>query len=442
MKKIILAFAAAMLASLMISAPAVLRADDPKPKQPKITDTSMEVYYPAGPVMARGEIKKVDGKAVKHGAWTGFYDTGEKQKEGSYKEDKMDGPWTMYHKNGNISTKMVYQEGKLNGLMESFYESGAKKAEETYALDKRDGKKTTFYEDGKVQSECTYAGGKKLGLEKTYYPDSALKSDTTYTYDKKQGVAKTFHKDGTTINVFATYDNGSLKGPWFTNYPNGTRKMQGQYIPAPKVEETEKKLGDDKVLEGHRTGKWTFFHDNGNKAQEGMYANNNREGKWKMYAKEGHLSSEGSFAKDSQTGIWNYYTDKGGLEKKLTLSGEFPSGKGWIYEEGKLVFEGDLTGQPTNLMKNGPGKEYHPTGKVKSEGEFMMNRKNGPFREYHPNGKLMAEGKYINDKRNDLWNFYKEDGVTKDEEKSGYYMMGNINKSFTPGKFEFKPSFK
>ncbi len=412
------------------------------PAGPKITDTSMEVYYPNGKVMARGAITKEEGKAVKNGSWTMFYETGEKGKEGAYKNDQMDGPWTQYFKTGRVSVKMSYQEGKLNGPMESYYENGAKKSDEIYALDKLDGKKTVYFEDGKISAETNYAGGRKQGQEKEYFPDGKLKAETNWLYDKKHGIGVTYQKDGVTVNVRATYDNGSLKGPWFSNYPNGVKKMQGQYIPAPKSEESAMPGMEDKVVEGHKTGAWTFYFDTGKKAEEGSYVNNGREGKWRTYAKEGHLNSEGNYEKNSQVGIWNYYTPGGQLEKKLTLTGGLPNGKGWIYENGKVIFEGTFTGLAHNLIKNGPGKEYHPGGALKAEGDFMMNRKNGPFKEYHPNGKLMASGNYMNDKRNELWNFYKEDGVTKDEEQSGYYMMGTINRTFSPGKFEFKSNLK
>ncbi|MBN1531500.1 MAG: toxin-antitoxin system YwqK family antitoxin [Spirochaetes bacterium] len=410
-------------------------------KEPKVTDTTMELYYPNGRVMSRGEIKKVEGKAVKHGAWTVFYDTGEKGKEGAYKDDKMDGPWTQYYKSGAVSVKMNYLEGKLNGPVENFFENGGRKSEEQYALDRVDGIKKTYHSNGTIESEAGYAGGRKQGPEKLYFPDEKLKSETNWLYDKKHGTSITYHKDGSTVSVSATYDNGSLKGPWFANYANGARKMQGQYVPAPKTEEPANPSA--KEVEGYKTGPWTFFYDTGKKAEEGSYVNNGRQGKWRTYAKEGHLYSEGSYEKNSQVGIWNYYAAGGQMEKKLTLTGGLPNGKGWLYENGKLVFEGNFTGLAHNLIKNGPAREYYPGGALKSEGDYMMNRKNGPYREYHSNGKLMASGNYMNDKRNEAWTFYKEDGVTKDTEKSGYYMMGTKNDTFSsPGKFQFKPSFK
>jgi antitoxin component YwqK of YwqJK toxin-antitoxin module len=86
-----------------------------------------------------------------------------------------------------------------------------------------------------------------------------------------------------------------------------------------------------------------------------------------------------------------------------------------------------MVGSAKNPKKNGPGKEFYPNGKVMSEGPYMMNRKSGKFKEYHPNGKLMAEGEYMNNKRNGTWKFYNPDGSV-DTNKSGYYMMGRLNK--------------
>ena len=95
--------------------------------------------------------------------------------------------------------------------------------------------------------------------------------------------------------------------------------------------------------------------------------------------------------------------------------------------------DSDRCGSPASgarAQKNGPGKEFHPNGKVKFAGSYMMNKKSGAFKEYHPNGKLMGVGKYMNDKRNEKWIFYEEDGKTKDGSRSGFYMIGKYKKGF------------
>ena len=41
-----------------------------------------------------------------------------------------------------------------------------------------------------------------------------------------------------------------------------------------------------------RIGKWTFWHDNGNKWQEGSYIKGSRDGKWSVWKVNGKLKEE------------------------------------------------------------------------------------------------------------------------------------------------------
>ena len=93
------------------------------------------------------------------------------------------------------------------------------------------------------------------------------------------------------------------------------------------------------------------------------------------------------------------------------------NGIGRIYslDKNRLIFEGEYS----NGLKNGKGKEYYDTGKLKFTGEYINGNKikgkgydyqgniileikrNGKGKEYYSDGKLKFEGQYINGKR---WN--------------------------------------
>ena len=61
------------------------------------------------------------------------YDNGQKEKEGNYKDGKLDGKWTWWNKKGQKVKQKNYKNGKLDGkLIEWFRFNGEIKREENY----------------------------------------------------------------------------------------------------------------------------------------------------------------------------------------------------------------------------------------------------------------------------------------------------------------------
>ena len=101
------------------------------------------------------------------------------------------------------------------------------------------------------------------------------------------------------------------------------------------------------------------------------------------------------------------------------------NGKGIeYYKNGKIKFDGeyildnrwngimyDYNGNMIFKMKNGEGngKEYNFKGNLIYEGEYLNLKKNGKGKEYYKNGKIKFEGEYILDNK---WtgNMYDPDG--------------------------------
>jgi len=369
-------------------------------KPPVFKGEVMELYYPSGALLGKGGFSKTTeaGKeqVLKENEWNFYYEDGKgtlvKQK-GNFKANKQEGPWISYFKSGKIQAEAVYGGGKLNGLV------------------------TTYDENGLKQSEVYYIDNKVAGEKKTYFPKTKITQKIEhYLAGKKNGISQEFYMDGK-LKLSSFYKDDKLHGAWYENYPDGNKKMLGQYA------------------NGLKTGTWTVYHENGKKKMTGKFINDKMEGLWQNFTPEGNLESEGPFVDNSQKGIWKYYEKNGQLKARYTLEGGMANGTGWIYENGKLIGEGNFTGLPGNVKINGMYKEFYPNGTVKSEGEYMLSRKTKAFKEYYPTGALMAEGEYMNNKRNGLWKFYQKDGKTRDQEQSGYYMMGTLNKKLTPADF-------
>jgi len=57
---------------------------------------------------------------------TRWYENGQKEFEGNYKDGKLDGKWTLWHENGQKSAEVNYKDGKEDGKWTWWYENGQK----------------------------------------------------------------------------------------------------------------------------------------------------------------------------------------------------------------------------------------------------------------------------------------------------------------------------
>ena len=55
------------------------------------------------------------------------YDNGQKEKEGRYKDGKLNGKWTVWHNNGQKSYEANYKDGKRDEKWTEWHENGKKK---------------------------------------------------------------------------------------------------------------------------------------------------------------------------------------------------------------------------------------------------------------------------------------------------------------------------
>lgn len=415
-------------------------------KADKIKDGIGKIYWKDGTVKGEGPFKnyKPEGK------WTLFHKgTRIKLAEGNYRMGKQEGKWTFFHKNGQKSAEGNFQEDQKVGEWVRYYDSGEVLAKENYVITEIEvagfkqkiggieGVKQTFYKSGKVKSEEEFRRGLKNGISRMYFEDGKPKEFAEYRDNKYDGK----------VNKF---------------WPTGKPKEQSFYD------------------NGVRNGKLKAFHPNGAPHVEGQFTNGLMSGVWKFYAPDRRLQKEGRYAiqtigsgakakkTSKESGFWTFYEYDNGRRMKgmeLTLNGGMVQGPCRLYEKGKLVGEGEMTGIPKarydilknnsrvgtieagdvppdnpvkNIThrwtgkwrvpkKNGKWTGYYPNRKKKFEANFMMNKMNGKYIEYYPNGKTKATGEYMNNKKNGQWKFYNPDG-SLDTARSGRYMLDKKSK--------------
>ena len=71
-------------------------------------------------------------------------------------------------------------DAKLNGLHTSWYENGQKESEGTYKNGTPDGKRTWWYENGQKDREATFKNGELDGKWTDWREDGQKKSEGTF----------------------------------------------------------------------------------------------------------------------------------------------------------------------------------------------------------------------------------------------------------------------
>ena len=89
------------------------------------------------------------------------YDNGLKEKEGRYKDGKLDGKSTIWYENGQKWYEGNYKNGKLDGKWIWWNKNGQKVRQKNYKNGKLDGKLIEWFQfNGDIKREQSYKNGK------------------------------------------------------------------------------------------------------------------------------------------------------------------------------------------------------------------------------------------------------------------------------------------
>ncbi|MGV6860518.1 MAG: toxin-antitoxin system YwqK family antitoxin [Putridiphycobacter sp.] len=153
-----------------------------------------------------GEINKKDAQGRKQGPWVIFgkdkpekgYPAEGKIEEGPYKDNRKDGQWTKYHKDG-MTKKLIgeYVNGRPKGAFVKYYEDGTTKEEGVFENGKHKGSLKRYHENGQVAQEKNFNDlGKEEGRQVIYYPNGQIQYEYTTKNGVKTGKAIRYTEDG------------------------------------------------------------------------------------------------------------------------------------------------------------------------------------------------------------------------------------------------------
>lgn len=134
-----------------------------------------------------------------------YYETGELKLIGNISDDKREGKWLVYTKEGAISQELNYKNDSLY-LRKTFIKGNLSVKEELLDSIKH-GEVITYYENGNPKTLTNYNKGEAKGLSKTFYQDGKVRSEGIIN-DNRILDFKQYYPSGILQLETENYDNG------------------------------------------------------------------------------------------------------------------------------------------------------------------------------------------------------------------------------------------
>ena len=324
--------------------------------------------YKKGFIVERLKINRKDKYSRKQGSWMNFWENGNIQLEGTYKNDRKNGYFKEYSEKGDL----------IN---------------------------ITKYLDDIIQPEAVEI--QKLVVEREYYPNGSVKTTRLYRNGIQEGISIEFSPEGT-ILAAGEYRNGSLvgeglvledgsrNGPWKEYYTGGSLKAEGDYN------------------NGNKLGPWKYYHPNGKIEQTGVY---NKEGKpdgtWRWYYESGQLLREETYYRGKKDGLSEEYSEYGTIIERGEYLDDLEDGP-WFQLVGDFYQRGDYR----DGLRSGRWISYQlqqgekgTDSLITFKGNFLDDLPDGKHTYYWDNGNIRDEGSYVAGKKEGAWIKYNYDGT-------------------------------
>ena len=130
----------------------------------------MKLFTPAiffSIVLSISQVSIAAAETIPEGTVKKFYKSSELKAELPYQKGVLHGPLTTYYKNGAVSWKFNYLDGKREGRADKRYATGELQAVRDYKNGLKNGSAVDYFKSGRVRWMAKYKDGK---LIKTIIP--------------------------------------------------------------------------------------------------------------------------------------------------------------------------------------------------------------------------------------------------------------------------------
>lgn len=162
-------------------------------------------YHPGGQVKALIEYKGDTAYTQLFTVWR------KKVAEGNYVNQQKEGVWKLYKNNLLVADEM-YRHGLKHGTSHRYYDTGEVMEEKQWVNDKEEGNYQIFYKNGDPYMQCKMKMGMRNGLFLVSYENGRQELEAEYRNNLRHGAWKYFDKEGNLIYTLF-YDNGQLLNP-------------------------------------------------------------------------------------------------------------------------------------------------------------------------------------------------------------------------------------
>ena len=217
--------------------------------EPNVTKTVQKMIiekhtYEAG-VLLKSERSSFCGDVISEGLFESKCE--DDHVKGTVKNNKLEGTWLRLNKNGNMSQRTTFRNGKeLNQTRLTYYENGQLKETGNYQDGKQDGLWEFYRENGNIRERVTYRNDLMHGTHETFYDSGEINWKRNYKDGALHGRWESFFKDGKT-NILSNWKNGiELNQTRFVYYKNGQLRFKKNW------------------KDGKPDGLWEGFDEEGN----------------------------------------------------------------------------------------------------------------------------------------------------------------------------------
>lgn len=126
-----------------------------------------------------------------------FYSNGSPAAEGFYNDQLKDSVWTYYSEfDGSVRIREPYSNGLLEGTMQSYYPDGAVSEEVEWKQNKKDGDWKQYYKNGTQRLSGHYENGMLQGAYEVFYSDGTIEIRGNYVDNRSHGTWHFYHESG------------------------------------------------------------------------------------------------------------------------------------------------------------------------------------------------------------------------------------------------------
>lgn len=213
-----------------------------------------------------------------------------------------------YYDSGSLKSVSTYYNGKLEGIMRVYNDSGLIIGSKQFA-------NGILINEGILDER-----GLQQGIWKEYDSDGVLRAIGSYDNGKKTGIWKYFFSSGV-IEQVGSYFKGKPDGEWNWFFANGSLLRKENFIKGLpdgnyyEYDSLGQLIVSGSFQDGAANGKW-FIIDNDCKS-EGLLKDGLKNGVWtSVFLSNGKIASKGSFIEGLENGKFTYYYDNGNINEE------------------------------------------------------------------------------------------------------------------------------